>query len=67
MKIYYIVISSWDYMSSYSFDRIRPFLTKEKRDEAYEKMRLSPAYKNGDIWLNVDEDEVEDAPKENKE
>lgn len=64
MKIYYIEVSSWDGSHAYTLDYIRPFLTKEKRDEAYEKMRLSPAYKRGDIWLNIDEDEVEDAPEE---
>lgn len=64
MKIYYIAVSSWDGNHAYTLDYIRPFLSKQKRDEAYEKMKLSPAYKKGDIWLNIDEDEVEDAPEE---
>ena len=63
MKIYYNAVSSWD-GNHYTLDCIRPFLTKQKRNEAYEKMRLAAAYKNGDICLNVDEDEVEDAPEE---
>ena len=64
MKIYYIAVSSWDGNHAYTLDYIRPFLSKQKRDEAYEKMKLYPAYKKGDIWLNTDEDEVEDAPEE---
>ena len=47
MKIYYIAVSSWDGNHAYTLDYIRPFLSKQKRDEAYEKMKLSPAYKKG--------------------
>jgi hypothetical protein len=65
MTIYYIAVSSWD-GHAYTFDYIRPFLTKEKRDEVFKKMEDASACKRGDIWLAVGEEEVEDAPKVEK-
>lgn len=64
MTIYYIAVSSWG-GSSYSFDYIRPFLTKEKRDEVFKKMKEAPAYKRGDLLLNTGEEDIEDdSPRE---
>lgn len=64
MKIYYIVVSSWDGNLAYTLDYIRPFLSKQNRDEAFKKMNESTTCKRGDLYLYTDEDEVEDAPKE---
>ena len=66
MIIYYIAVSSWGGNHAYTFDYIRPFLSKQNRDEALKKMKESPAYKRGDIWLDAEEDEVEDVLKEEK-
>ena len=59
MLVYYIAVSSWD-GRAYTFDYIRPFLTREKRDEVLKKIEEGPSYKRGDLWLNVGEDEFED-------
>ena len=59
MTIYYIAVSSWD-GHAYTFDYIRPFISKEKRDEVLKKMKEAPSFKQGDISLYADEDEVED-------
>lgn len=64
MKVYYIAVSSWDGNRAYTFDYIRPFLSKQNRDDALSKMKESPAYKKGDLWLDAEEDEIEDATKE---
>ena len=66
MTIYYIAVTSWDGSRAYTFDYIRPFLTKQKRDEALKKMEESPAYKRGDLWLYAEEEDVEDAPKDDE-
>ena len=60
MTIYYIAVTSWDGSRAYTFDYIRPFLTKQKRDEALAKMVESAAYKYGNLDLHVEEGEVED-------
>lgn len=59
MTIYYIAVSSWD-GHAYTFDYIRPFISKEKRDEALKKMKEAPSFKQGNISLYADEEEVED-------
>ena len=64
MKVYYIAVSSWDGNHAYTMDYIRLFLSKQNRDDALAKMKEFPCYKKGDIWLDADEDEIEDATKE---
>ena len=66
MTIYYIAVTSWDGSHAYTFDYIRPFLAKQKRDEALKKMKESPACKRGDLWLYAEEEDVEDAPEEDE-
>lgn len=63
MTIYYIAVSSWDGIHAYTFDYIRPFLTEQKRDETLKRMKESPAYKRGDLWLNTGEEDIEDTPE----
>ena len=58
MTVYYIAVSGWDGYK-YSFDYIRPFASEEKRDEAYERMKETPAYKNAWIDLAIGEEEIE--------
>ena len=64
MKIYFIAVSSWDGNHAYTLDYIRPFLSKQNRDDALAKMKESPAFEKGYIWLDADEEEIEDATKE---
>jgi hypothetical protein len=66
MTIYYIAVSSWD-GRAYTFDYIIPFLSKEQRNERFERMKNHKPYNSADYNLVRQEDDIEDTLKEEEQ